>query len=204
MHKKFSFVIAMGAISALAITGCSSAPKVERIKVEKKVDLSGRWNDTDSRTVSEEMIKNCLAQPWLDEFHKASGRNPVVIVGPINNLSDEHINVNLFVKDLEANLINSNKATFVASNTERASVRGERQDQQAGLTDPATVKPMGQETGADFMLQGSVNTVRDEIKGKYVILYQVNLELIDLTTNQKKWVLQTEFKKLVSRSQYSL
>lgn len=54
------------------------------------------------------------------------------------------------------------------------------------------------------MLRGSINTVTDNASGKYVILYQVNLELVDLTTNEVKWLEQTELKKLVKKSKYSL
>ena len=54
------------------------------------------------------------------------------------------------------------------------------------------------------MLKGSINSIKDEIKGKYVILYQVNLELIDLTNNQKVWIGEKEIKKFVKRSKFSL
>ena len=53
------------------------------------------------------------------------------------------------------------------------------------------------------MLQGSINTIKDEIKGKYVILYQVNLELIELESNLKAWIGQKEIKKYVKRSRFT-
>lgn len=183
--------------------GCSRAPIVTRTKVEKTVDLSGRWNDTDSRMVSEEMIKDCLERPWYAEFHGKFNRVPVVIVGTITNKSHEHIDSQVFINDLEQNLLNSGKVTFVASQMERDEVRDEREDQQVGDTNPKTIKPKGRETGADYMLQGSIHSIKDEIKGKYAILYQVNLELINLTNNQKVWIGQEEIKKIVSRAEYS-
>jgi len=185
------------------VIGCSTT-KVERIKVEEVVDLSGRWNDSDARMVSEEMIKNCLEGQWLTKFLQEKGHNPIVIVGTIENRSSEHINASVFVKSLESELIKSGKVEFVASSSERVEVRDERKNQQEGWTDPATIKPIGKEIGADFMLRGSINTVTDDTSGKYVILYQVNLELIDLTTNQVRWLEQTELKKLVKKSKYSL
>ena len=30
------------------IIGCSSSPKVERVAVDKPIDLSGAWNDVDA------------------------------------------------------------------------------------------------------------------------------------------------------------
>ena len=73
---------------------------------------------------------------------------------------------------------------------------------QAENASRITLKPRKEETGADFMLQGSINSVKDEISGKYVILYQVNLELVDLTTNEKAWIGQKEIKKVVSRRSF--
>jgi len=200
MKKRF-FVFAV-LVGFLA--GCSGT-KVERLQVERVVDLSGRWNDSDAQMVSKEMIANCLSAAWLSNFLKEEGHEPVVIVGTVDNNSSEHINSAVFVKSLESNLISSGKVKFVASKFERPEVRAERKDQhEEGYTDPKTIKQLRKEIGADFMLRGSINTVTDNASGKYVILYQVNLELIDLTTNEVKWLEQTELKKLVSKSKYSL
>ena len=184
--------------------GCGSAPKVRRIAVEETIDLSGRWNDSDSRMVADEMIKDCLNRPWLPEFQSHKGKKPVVIVGTVLNRSDEHINTQVFVKDLEMALINSGLVDFVASRDERRELREERADMQLGFTSAETEKAMGRETGADFMLKGTLNTVRDQIKGQYVILYQVNLEFHNLETNRKVWIGQKKLKKVVSRSRWKL
>jgi PBP1b-binding outer membrane lipoprotein LpoB len=91
---------------------------------------------------------------------------------------------------------------FLASKEERQELREEKADQQLGFTAPETQKSMYREVGADYMLQGSINAIKDEIKGKYVMLYQVNLELIDLESHLKAWIGQKEIKKLVKRSKY--
>lgn len=197
------FIIFVGIISAAGLMfGCSSI-KVKRMEIGKTVDLSGKWNDTDSRLVSEEMIKDCLARPWLNDFNIKQGKTPVVIIGTVMNRTDEHIDSRLFTSDLEKNLINSAKVKFVAAKQERQEIRDERQDQQI-FSSKETAKPFGKETGADFMVQGSINSVKDEIEGKYVILYQVNLELIDLATNEKAWIGQKQIKKIVSRRAFGL
>ncbi|MFH0790390.1 MAG: penicillin-binding protein activator LpoB [Candidatus Omnitrophota bacterium] len=197
------FVVFAGVIFMVSLMfGCSSI-KVKRTDVEKTVDLSGKWNDTDSRLVSEEMIKDCLARPWLNDFNIKQGKTPVVIIGTVMNRTDEHIDSRLFTSDLEKNLINSGKVKFVAAKQERQEIRDERQDQQS-FSSKETAKPFVKETGADFMVQGSINSVKDEIEGKYVILYQVNLELIDLATNEKAWIGQKQIKKIVSRRAFGL
>lgn len=185
---------------AAGCCGCASV-KVRRAEIDKKVDLSGSWNDTDSRLVAEEMVKDCLLRPWVDVFSAGNGKPPVVILGAIVNRTSEHINAQLFLSDLEKNLLNSGKVKFVVGKQQRQELRDEKQD-QAENASRITAKPRKEETGADFMLQGSINSVKDEISGKYVILYQVNLELVDLTTNEKAWIGQKEIKKVVSRSSF--
>ncbi len=185
-----------------ALSGCSSI-KVKRTAIDKTIDLSGKWNDSDSRLVSEEMIKDCLARPWLNDFNIKNGRMPVVIVGTVLNRTAEHIDSILFTSDLEKDLINSGKVKFVATRDARQELREEKQDQQE-FSSKQTAKPQKEETGADFMVQGTMNAVKDEINGKYVILYQVNLELVNLITNEKAWLGQKEIKKVVSRKAFGL
>jgi len=181
------------------LVGCATTPKVERKAVETTIDLSGRWNDVDSRMVSEEMIKDSLNRPWLERFSaRHGGKIPTVIVGRVKNRSHEHINVQTFVNDLERALINSGRVQFVASKGERAGVREERLD-LAKHASEETMKGPGEEIGADFMLIGSINTIRDEIAGKAVMFYQTNLELIDMANNLKVWVGQKKIKKLIKR-----
>jgi len=55
------------------------------------------------------MISQMLGDPWLGNFEaQNNGKQPTVIVGQINNLSSEHVNVQTFVDDMQRELINSN------------------------------------------------------------------------------------------------
>jgi uncharacterized protein (TIGR02722 family) len=179
-----------------AVSGCSTT--VERLDLSEAKDLSGAWNDTDSRLVSEEMIRDSLSRAWLQEW---SGRSkPAVIVGEVRNLSHEHINVNTFTLDVERALINSGKVDFVATKTERKGIREERKDQDIHARED-TRNPMGKELGADFMLTGTINTIVDPSGSTQVRFYQVNMTLISLADNRKVWIGQKEIRKLVTRSQ---
>jgi len=179
-----------------AVSACSTT--VERLDLSEAKDLSGAWNDTDSRLVSEEMIRDSLSRAWLQEW---SGRSkPAVIVGEVRNLSHEHINVNTFTLDVERALINSGKVDFVATKTERKGIREERKDQDIHARED-TRNPMGKELGADFMLTGTINTIVDPSGSTQVRFYQVNMTLISLADNRKVWIGQKEIRKLVTRSQ---
>ncbi len=145
-------------LSCLLVAGCST--KVTRIDANETVDLSGAWNDTDSRLVAEEMIADALSHPWTSNFAGETGRAPTVIVGTVRNFSHEHINMKTFVADIERALINSGRIEFVASSDERGEIRQERVEQDVNASEQ-TRNEAGQEIGADFMLKGQINTIVD-------------------------------------------
>ena len=196
--------VVMAVMVSLWGIGCSST-KITRVDREQKIDLSGSFNDYDAMLIAKDMVKDCLEKPWLSNFMAGhNGKIPAVIVGYVSNRSYEHINSQIFTKSLERELLNSGKVLFVASPEEREQIREERSDQQQGNTLPETIKKIGKERGADLLLIGSINALKDEVKGRYAILYQVNLELIDLESNDKMWIGQKEIKKLVEQKKFSL
>jgi len=180
------------------LLACSSSRQVTRLDTETVTDLSGRWNDTDSRLVAEETIADCLSRPWLTDFVAARGTKPVVTVGTIRNRSSEHIDTETFTTDFERELLNSGKVKFVASRIQRDEIRDERWDQQE-FASPETMKRFREETGADFLLLGAIKSITDQVEGRRVVFYQTDLELIDIETNEKVWIGTKEIKKGISQ-----
>lgn len=194
------FIIATIIIASLALIFNCGGPSrtVSRIQADQTTDISGRWNDTDSRLTAEAMIKDVLSRPWLTDFEMDKGEKPTVIVGTIRNKSSEHIPVEAFVKDMERELINSGQVEFVASKIERSEVREERLDQQTHAS-VETAKELGNETGADFMLKGTINSIVDSFEGQKAVYYQVDLELVNMETNSKVWLGNKKIKKMIEQ-----
>ena len=181
-------------IASFLVAGCGT--KVTRMDADETTDLSGAWNDTDSRLVAEEMIADALSRPWTSNFAGETGRAPAVIVGTVRNFSHEHINMNTFIADMERALVNSGRIEFVASSEERGEIRAERVDQDLNASEE-TRNEAGQELGADFMLKGQINTIVDADGDEQVRYYQVDLTMISLADNRKVWLGQKKIKKLV-------
>jgi uncharacterized protein (TIGR02722 family) len=174
---------------------------VSRVSADTVTDVSGDWNDTDSRLVSEAMVRDLTSAAWVDNFTQGKGKKPTVIVGTITNRSYEHIDVTTFVKDLERSLLNDGVVNFVASSRERDQIREERKD-QAREASEETQKGPGQETGADVMLIGNISSIIDKEGGEAVRYYQINMELVDIATNQKLWIGEKKIKKIVTQDKY--
>jgi uncharacterized protein (TIGR02722 family) len=190
-------IIAFTAVGILLSSNCGNR-KIERVDPNTITDISGKWNDSDSKMVSQEMINDALVinRNWIAQFESARNRKPVVIIGSVRNKTSEYIDATMFIKHMEIAFINGGSVSVVQSADERNQVRDERNDQQTFASEE-TKKRWGLEKGADFMMNGVITSIVDEYKNRKSIAYQVNLELTNLETNEKVWIGQKQIKKLV-------
>lgn len=192
--KNLIFLLAVTLVSLLT-TSCSRS--VTRIDVGEQRDLSGRWNDTDSRLTSEEIADEALGGDWLSNFReKNKGEKPTVIVGFISNKSHEHIDAETFTKDIEKSFINTGKVRLVQGGKKREELRAERADQQENAS-VSTMKAWGMEIGADYIMQGSIKSIVDAYRKQKVVYYQIDLELTDIQTNEIVWIGDKKIKKFI-------
>ncbi len=187
----------------LAPAGCAYS-KVSRIDPGDVTDLNGRWNDTDSRLVANQLIEQSLDAAWARRYTEThGGESPTIIVGGFSNRSMEHIPVETFIKDLEKAFVNSGAVRVVASKDERQGVREERRDQQQNARGD-TRAGIGREEGARYMLAGELNSIEQGQGREKIVYYQVDATLIDLESNAKVWVGQHKIKKYIERARFGL
>lgn len=201
MYKVLSCLILIGII---VFSGCGPSTQVTRIDPDTTIDLSGRWNDTDSGMVADKMITDCLGHVWIiNHMAKADSKKPFVIVGGIRNKTTEHIATQTFIGDIERAFVNSGKVGVVSSKSERSEIREERADQSEHAA-IETIKRMGREKGADYMLTGEINTIEDSKAGEHVISYQTDLTLTHIESNEKVWIGKHDIKKYVGQKKLKL
>lgn len=190
-------------VLTFAFIGCRPSQNISRVDASTQTDLSGKWNDTDARLVAQEMIPDALNKPWLETHRNNKNKAPVIIVGNVRNESMEHIDTEVFTKEVERAFVNSGRISVVASRDEREGIREERIDQQRWASVEST-KELAKELGADYMMIGNINSIVDEAVDRrtLAVFYTVNLELINVETNQKVWIGNKKIKKLIERRNY--
>jgi uncharacterized protein (TIGR02722 family) len=180
----------------LLVTFISCSRKVTRIDPSTQIDLSGRWNDTDSRTVADQMIHDLFKSDNYKKYADQLGRKPVIVISSIRNKTSEHIDAGNYIKKFEIVIHNSGMADLVESEDFRDKVRQERAEQQ-DFADPSTAARWGKELGADLILFGEMNSETDVYNKKRVVNYITTLFLTDIETNRRVWYGQHEIKKFV-------
>ena len=187
------------AVSSLFLFSCATT-SVKRYAAEDSVkDLSGYWNSNDVDQVCTTLIDSCIKSMRIANFRTTEGRAPVVIIGTIRNKSVEHIDTSILSKRFQNVIINDGTLEFVADANQREELRAEKNDQAENAYE--TAKSIGNETAADFMLQGTVSTIVDTAGRQQVRTYQVDMQLIDLETNRIVWSEQNnDIKKYIKKS----
>ena len=204
MLRVLSTHLRPGSLAALVLLALAAAAcggkQVSRIEPTSVTDLSGRWNDTDSRLVARALIQQSLESGWASRHaERNGGEPPTLILGSFRNRTMEHVPVNTFLNDLEQALINSGDVQLVAGGRDREEIRAEREDQQEHARADSRAD-LGQELGADYILQGELQSIEDEEGGEKIIYYQADAELVNLESNVKVWTGQHRIKKYIERS----
>ena len=178
----------------LLLIGCRSVTRMD--PNQSAMDLSGRWNDTDSRQVADKMVLNLTASEKYKEYAKLLGKKPAIVVGLVRNKTSEHIDADNYIKKIELAIYNSGLADLVESDSFRDKLRLERAQQQ-DFADPATMAKWGKEVGANLMLFGEMTSETDTYQKKRLVNYVTTLFLTDMETNKRVWYGQEEIKKYV-------
>ena len=186
------------ALAAVTLAACNNK-RVSRVDPGSVTDLSGRWNDVDSKLVANALIEQTFGGQWSSQYASAHGGTPpTLIVGSFRNRTLEHVPIGTFVKDLERAYVTSGRVRLVASRDERSEVRDERADQQVNAAADTRAR-IAKENGASYMLQGDVQAIEDAEGREKIVFYQVDAFLVDLESNQKVWVGQHKIKKYIDR-----
>ncbi|MCL2070491.1 MAG: penicillin-binding protein activator LpoB [Treponema sp.] len=200
--KRYLFISVACVLLISIFAACSSRPTVRRVEADTVVDLSGRWNDSDARLVSNSLIGDCLNSPRVSQFiqdyaAQNNGRLPVSLVGSFRNNSSEHIDTDIISRAMEVAIVNSGRMDFVAGGDTRQELRAEREDQQWNASE-ATRTALRNETGAILLLTGTVNSIVDQ-SGRYAVRsYFVTAELTNIETNTRMWMGEnSEIKKTI-------
>lgn len=202
-----SAVLRAGMLGVLVATaGCASTlsvlsgvPVVDRLRPWLVTDVSGSWNDSDSRETANAVITQFMRDGWARDFaRQRAGAAPTVIVGTIADHTGGRVQTVPLVRALESALVSSESVRIVAAAREREELRGERSD-QARNASRDTRAPQGVETGADYMVQGDISVFEDARASVRTVAYQVDLTLLDLATGRKILFASHSVKKLVSR-----
>jgi uncharacterized protein (TIGR02722 family) len=185
-------------------SACSPSFQGEYSDPTKAEIVDDKWNETDARLTAEVLISSMLKRPWLQDFQSINnGDKPFVVIGDIENRTDEHIDSRAMVEAVRFEMINSRQVRFVNEKAREKILNELNYQGESGMVSEHSAKKKGRQIGADFILTGAISAQVHFNGGLKTVTYQTMLNLTDLETSELVWTQKHDIKKRFNRSSSS-
>lgn len=140
-------------------------------------DENKLWNENDSEAIADSIINKLLLSEWNTKF--TTKRKPKLIIGSVEDLTNEKINTDLLSKNIERSFINSGEVTFISSKSKREEVRNNRKNKN-DFDDDKELKKYLKPLKSDFFICGNIKLKVDSVSVPKLKEYKLTLEIIKI------------------------
>lgn len=161
--------------------------------------LNDSWSETDMQKVVQALVQSLVAHPSI----AAAKTPPVVMVTNLQNKTSEHIDTQSIMDMVRVELMNTGKTTFIDKEA-RGDIADEYNYQNSGMTEAATKKGPGGQIGADFIVNGRLDSIVQEVGKEKTVYYKITLNLTNLKTSVITWSGQKEIRKAYKKKTIGL
>lgn len=196
-----SLRILSAAVMALALTSCGPKAfvKGDYDDPEKENLLNDQWSETDMQKTVASLVASMVAHPVI-----ANAKTPpVVMVTQLQNKTSEHIDTQSVMDMVRVELMKTGKVTFIDKEA-RQDIADEYNYQNSGMVDNTSKKGPGGQTGADFIVNGRLDSIVQEVGKDKTVYYKVTLNLTNIKTSVINWTDQKQIRKVYRKKSIGL
>jgi len=161
--------------------------------------LDDRWSETDMQKV----VANLVAKLMQNRAIKNAKVPPIVMVTQLQNKTSEHIDTQSVMDMVRVELTNSGGVRFVDKEA-RDDVADEYNYQGSGMVSKETQKTKGGQIGADFIINGRLDSITKDINKEKTVYYKVTLNMTNLKTNIIEWTGHEQLRKAYKKRRMGL
>lgn len=189
-------------ILALALASCG--PKAfKKGEYDADVESTNLLNDKWSETDMQKVVKDLVASLTAHKSVAAAKTEPLVMVTQLQNKTSEHIDTQSVMDMVRVELMNSGKVLFVDKEA-REDIKGEYDYQNTGVVSQGTKKGPGKQEGADYILNGRLDAIVQEVGKDKTVYYKVTLNLTSLERNVIVWSGYKQIRKIYKKKSVGL
>lgn len=194
-------IISVGYLSFLLLTQCGPKAfvKGEYEDVNKQNLLTDQWSETDMQTAVKDLVGSLVQHPAIS----AAKVMPVVIVTGLQNKTSEHIDTQSVMDMIRVELTNSGRVGFVDKEA-RQDISEEYNYQNSGMVSGQSQKGPGGQVGADFILNGRLDSIVQEVGKDKTVYYKLTLNLTNLKSSIITWTNHKQIRKAYRKQSIGL
>jgi uncharacterized protein (TIGR02722 family) len=198
---KQTFLTVLFALS-LVVSSCGPKAFVKGdydSDVNRQNLLNDNWSETDMQTIVKDLVGSLTNHPVIANANKP----PVVMVTQLQNKTSEHIDTQNIMDMVRVELMRGGKVSFIDKEA-RQDISEEYNYQNSGMVSDETKKGPGGQTGSDFIINGRLDSIVQEVGKEKTIYYKVTLNMTNLKTSQIVWSDYKQIRKLYKKKSVGL
>ncbi|WP_413576591.1 penicillin-binding protein activator LpoB [Bdellovibrio sp. HCB290] len=196
-----NFLVTAMAVSMLALTSCGpkAFTKGDYDDVGRENLLNDQWSETDMQKAVHDLVTSALQSPAITQ----AKRMPVVMVTGLQNKTSEHIDTQSIMDMIRVELMKTGKVAFIDKEA-RGDIADEYNYQNSGMTSAESKKGPGGQVGADFIINGRLDSIVQEVGKDKSVYYKLTLNLTNLKTSMITWSDQKQIRKVFKKKSIGL
>ena len=201
MIKRILFAAGLVCVIGLN-TGCGSRQFTKGQYDENVEDanlLTDKWSESDMQTAVRELVSSATGHPSI----AGSKRPPIVMVTRLQNKTSEHVDTQSITDMFQVELMRSGKVTFV-DKAAREDMAEEYDYQGSGMTERESQKKKGGQVGADFIMNGRLDSIVQEMGKDKTVYYKLTMNLTNLKTGLIQWTDHKQLRKQFKKKRVSM
>ena len=203
MFKSFVKISAIaGLIFAIFVTtacGPKAFVKGQYDDTQRENLMNDQWSETDMQNSVKTMVASLVQHNAVANARKM----PTVMVTKLQNKTSEHIDTQSIMDMVRVELTNSGKVQFVDKEA-REDISSEYDYQNSGMVSEETKKTPGGQTGADYIINGRMDSIVQEVGKDKTVYYKLTLNLTNLKTGIIAWTNHKEIRKTFKKKSVGL
>ncbi len=197
-------LVATVCIIVAAITMAACGPKAFKkgdydSDIERANLLNDKWSESDMQKVVKDLVASLSQHPSIAKAKTP----PLVMVTQLQNKTSEHIDTQSVMDMVRVELMNTGKVLFVDKEA-RDDIKDEYKYQESGMVSQGTRKGPGKQEGADFILNGRLDSIVQEVGKDKTVYYKVTLNLTSLERNVIVWSGYKQIRKIYKKKSVGL
>ncbi len=195
-------VVAFAVAGIFSLTSCG--PKAfTKGDYDSNVENENNLNDLFSETDMQKMVHKLVTSLSASRPIQKAQKPPVVIVTKLENKTSEHIDTQSIMDMVKVELSKTGNIAFVDKEA-RGDVAAEYEYDNSGMVDKSTAKGPGKQIGADYVLNGRLDQIVQEVGKDKTVYYKMTLNLTNKSTNISEWADHDQIRKIYKKRRISM
>lgn len=198
--SKFSWLLIL--VGSLSFVGCGPKAFVKGDydeNIEKENLLNDQWSETDMQKTVKDMVTSLINHPAISRAKTP----PIVMVTTLQNKTSEHIDTQSVMDMVRVELSRDGKVRFIDKEA-RQDIDEEYSYQGSGRVSEETKKGPGGQIGADYIVNGRLDSIVQEVGKDKTIYYKITLNLTNLKSSIIEWTDNKQIRKVYRKKSVGL